>query len=127
MAKKIKKSQTLAEFKAWLQGITEIQPTNWAPDAAQWRMIKDRIDNIAEQEGMISPPAQSIPSGPIYRNPGVVSGPPIPSSLGSPDFVAEEQAPRKRRQAPPVVPGPEQKIKTPDIDTSGGGYDSSFA
>jgi hypothetical protein len=126
MAKKIKKSQTLAEFKAWLQGITEIQPANWAPDAAQWRMIKDRIDNIIEQE--FQPvQTQTIPTGPMYRAPVATSGLPIPSSLGGPEQQVEELPRRRRQAAPPMVTVPEQKIKTPDIDTSNGGYDSSFA
>lgn len=52
MAKKSKtvfKQQTVAEFKAWLTGIMEFQPKDWCPNAAQWKAIQDRINNLKEE------------------------------------------------------------------------------
>lgn len=43
-----KKKQTLAEFRAWLRGVEELQPEAWAPDATQWNLIREKINNISE-------------------------------------------------------------------------------
>jgi hypothetical protein len=42
-------TQTLSEFKAWLAGVEELQPEDWAPNKEQWALIRNKINNIAEE------------------------------------------------------------------------------
>ena len=53
MAKKVQKKatkpQTVKEFKAWLEGITEFQPVDWCPTTEQWDTIKEKISNLQEE------------------------------------------------------------------------------
>lgn len=39
---------TLAEFKAWLNGVSDMQETTWSPNKEQWEKIKSQIDRIQE-------------------------------------------------------------------------------
>lgn len=47
--KKTVKKQSVKEFKAWLEGITEFQPNDWCPSAEQWKTIKDKIGNLQDE------------------------------------------------------------------------------
>lgn len=47
--KKAVKKQSVKEFKAWLEGITEFQPQDWCPSAEQWSTIKDKIGNLPDE------------------------------------------------------------------------------
>jgi hypothetical protein len=49
-APKATKKMTLQEFKAWLEGIEEVQPANWHPTIDQWKLIRDRIEHIVIAE-----------------------------------------------------------------------------
>lgn len=49
-APKATKKMTLQEFKAWLEGIEEVQPANWHPTIEQWKLIRDRIEHIVVVE-----------------------------------------------------------------------------
>jgi hypothetical protein len=126
-----KKKITLSEFKAWLQGIEEIQPPGWSPTAEQWTMIRKKIDTI---EVIATSPKDNI-NGPIghlqketaqrYMVQGKrpqtieVSGPPVPSTL------AREATAQKAQQAPSGVHVKGDRIVTPNIDTTNG-YQTSF-
>jgi len=48
---------TLVEFRAWLEGVEELQPDNWAPNAEQWKLIRAKIDSIGAKEGALDAPA----------------------------------------------------------------------
>lgn len=39
---------TVEQFKAWLDGIEEMQPKNWAPDAEQWKTIRKKINTLRD-------------------------------------------------------------------------------
>ncbi len=54
--KKAVKKYTLAEFKAWLEGIEEIQPADWHPDLDQWKMIREKIGAIVEPPPVVKGP-----------------------------------------------------------------------
>lgn len=47
--KKTGKKQSVKEFKAWLEGVTEFQPTDWCPSAEQWSTIKEKIGNLQDE------------------------------------------------------------------------------
>ena len=39
---------SLGEFKTWLEGVHSMQKDDWQPDAEQWKMIVERINDIEE-------------------------------------------------------------------------------
>ena len=47
--KRIKK-RTLGEFKAWLEGIEDMQENDWCPNSTQWLTIRLAIGGIIEEE-----------------------------------------------------------------------------
>jgi len=79
MAKR-KQKQTLKEFQAWLQGVEELQPEGWSPDADQWKLIRAKIDGIKEETKTVE--AKSTHdnhvdyNNPIYNNPNMLTAPP---------------------------------------------------
>lgn len=40
------KKISFQEFKAWLQGVEEMQDEGWTPTAVQWKKIKDKLEQI---------------------------------------------------------------------------------
>jgi hypothetical protein len=115
------KTQTLGEFKSWLEGVEEMQADNWAPDLTQWRRIRERIDNIVETA------PRSFKSG----------------GAGPSESYEEPAAPRQLRAAGPslltpaamgptapppsfMTADPNQRAKAPNIDTSAQPYASSL-
>jgi len=44
------KKLTIPEFKAWLDGLSDIQPEDWAPDLNQWKKIKLKIQSLEDFE-----------------------------------------------------------------------------
>lgn len=48
---------SLAEFKAWLAGVSDMQPATWSPDKQQWDKIRSQIDRIQETKHH-EPPSQ---------------------------------------------------------------------
>lgn len=130
MAKKAKESLpkeiTLAEFKAWLQGVEDMQPDNWAPSKEQWTRIREKIDLIFESEAPVAPSAGRV--GVPARSPVV----PMPSRLEPTrefvPFVPEAVvAPTQMPNSMNLNTSIGGKAVTPNIDTSNGSYDSSFA
>ena len=132
MAKKRQK-QTLREFKAWLQGVEELQPDNWSPNREQWQLIRQKIDNIVEERIVVQkeakntvketpqtqmPPRQIPQQGAL---PPIPPPPPVPGSLPN---VPVEVSPEAKKLLDPAANG--GKIKTPDIDTTDGTFKSPF-
>lgn len=135
------KKYTLSEFKAWLEGVEELQPANWSPDATQWKLIRDRLFSIVEDvapapaapihQDYVS--SQSYAQAPRYAEPAPYQ-PPIDSWVPPPSAVAPmveatpaAQALMSGKKLPTsMVPDASGKLKTPDINTSDGNYESSF-
>jgi hypothetical protein len=46
---------SLLEFRAWLQGVEELQPKDWFPNLEQWRLIRAKIDAVGAKEGSVEP------------------------------------------------------------------------
>ena len=81
MARKSKK-QTLTEFQAWLQGITEIQPDDWSPTADQWKMIYAKIIAIKETVvEKVAPAPAPQPYAPGFQQPQTYLAPPAPTHM----------------------------------------------
>lgn len=139
-----KKEYTLTEFKAWLEGIEEMQPTNWAPDQNQWATIREKLMNIVEEVVEVEAPSAPnvpMPAGPIPRAqpsqmppagmqppPGPPPNIPMTSALDSAnvEMTPAAAAALKGNLPTNMVPGPDGKLKTPDMDTTDGNFNSTF-
>lgn len=119
------KKITVKEFKMWLAGVEEMQPEDWTPDGRQWQRIRDKIDTIEEAaSGYQLPPVpgrqQQLPPGPMMQAPNF-----------APQYPAGSIPRAPVQQAPLAGPfgsdSGQIPVKTPNIDTQGKPYESSFA
>ena len=154
MARKRTKKQTLNEFRAWLNGVEELQPEDWAPDAAQWKLIREKINNISEPRdssvdtatltklieslGTASPRPNASPNP--YPGPYAGGHPPNPQAAGIPPPPPPpagvpagpvEIGQGAKTAAPPVTLPPAKPIDIGEVakpkDTAEDGkYESSF-
>ena len=100
-----------------------MQDDDWAPTTAQWTKIRNKIDDVAA-------PAQNrstieMPQSPFRpMNPqgdGMIG----PSALDAPARIPENARPVEMNPNAPMGKGQEQ-VKTPNIDTTAGNYESAF-
>lgn len=127
MAAKKKKTEeqkmiTLAEFRAWLEGVEEMQGPDWSPTLEQWKRIRDKLNTVgpvvSQQPAQPNPaarPVQSVPTTPLEYPPPHT----LPVSTSNLSAI-----PQSRPAPAPVLEG--DKIKTPHIDTSKQDYRSGF-
>lgn len=135
MSKKNKKQVTLAEFKAWLEGVEELQAKNWCPSPEQWKLIRNKIrliedgpssvDNRTPQQSSLS--AEIRNTNPAYR----MTAPSSPGFVPDGEIVESSSLPSPQSSVIPPTnpllhPDSSGKLKTPDIDTSDGSYTSSL-
>ncbi len=129
-----KKKLTFHDFRVWLSGVEEMQDEDWTPSATQWRTIREKIEDVVD-----APPQprrvieydngyDDRPMGPIRpAGPSAFVAP--PQMPQQPTALAVEQnivsAPNEVPTAGGVRSGG-LKIKTPNIDTSKGGYVAAF-
>ena len=45
-AKTKSKGYTLSQFRAWLEGVEEMQESNWIPNHDQWAIIRTKINEL---------------------------------------------------------------------------------
>ena len=143
-----KKKQTLAEFRAWLDGVEELQPETWSPDATQWKLIREKINNITESKpdaathkllqellGSLGKGANTNFNGnPHHNNPyggGNANLPPLPPPTGGVPAGPVDMTPAAAKQSPPPLKAaPELDLSSapaPNMDTSDGNYNSGFS
>ena len=116
------KKVNLAEFKAWLEGVEELQPEGWSPSKEQWVLIRAKINAITEPAPVIQQGAAPRPMAvnspqqvPGFVPPPVTGGVPVGN-------VTTNQAP-----APASATPRDKRGKTSDIDTTNGQYNSDFS
>lgn len=63
VAKNRKTKISLKEFRAWLDGVEDVQPDDWAPNKEQWTKIRQQIDRIDDKMDI-----ESTDSGVPNRN-----------------------------------------------------------
>jgi hypothetical protein len=148
MAKKRVKKQTLAEFRAWLSGVEELQPEDWAPDATQWKTIREKMDHISEPRNtqdtdmlkkLIEAINEQKPPAPHPGNPyagqpqvpaGFVPPPPTPAGVPAGEVDMTPAAAELGAPPPPALPPAQPvdltEVAKPNIDSSDGNYSSSF-
>jgi hypothetical protein len=125
---KKKAKQTLNEFRAWLQGVEEMQEDGWIPSIDQWKLIRDRIDNITEPTP-VAPAFDAVHRQPVrqqVRQPaaphGAFDAPDASSSFDGATVDLTAPVPRAPKQGQPQTSlGAE---KTPDVEA--GAYKSGF-
>lgn len=115
------KKITLEQFRAWLEGVEEMQEEGWAPDVRQWTKIRSRIDNIES-----TPVQQAVPQQVMHA-----PQPFTPPASSAFDQVKPQSTPAPRvdmSSNAPIANDPSGKmpVKTPDIDTTTGEYESAF-
>jgi len=123
--KKRKQKQTLKEFQAWLQGVEELQPEGWSPDADQWQLIRARIDGIIAEKPVVEKVAKNAPvaANPMYQNVHPSMAAPVMPSGVPVEAATAAMTPEAQRM---LSPGAGVNAKTPDIDTSDGHVESAF-
>lgn len=132
------KTVTLSEFKAWLEGIEELQPKNWSPDKNQWKLIRNKIHSIIEVEREVEvykkTPQQHTVQEPRYQNTSinqesdnvVFVEQPIAMSPEARAILNGSNLPAVGVRTNPIPIKSGNSIKTPSIDTSNGTYNSGF-
>ena len=112
---------TLLEFRSWLQGVEDMSTAaNWAPNKAQWRKIRIKIDSIKETVIPVSPMSHQFNEEfPINV---------LPTPQGSALDTVRMPVPAQSIQLTPDAPigRGQDKVVTPHIDTTDGNYKSSF-
>lgn len=120
-----RKRVTLNEFKAWLDGVEELQPVDWTPSVDQWKLIRAKISNIREP----TPQVEQLQVAPMSYRPvepqptlphGMVPPPPVG---GLPSGAVVDMSPEAKAM---LTRSPGDKSTTPNIDTADGAYQSSF-
>ncbi len=123
------KNISVKEFKMWLEGVEEMQEEGWTPNPTQWARIREKIRSIEETAGGFTAP-QFGPrqTAPVGQPPAPV---PMPTMQAPQQFAPAGMtglAPPEASGRAPLAGGPGTiPVKTPDIDTSNGGYRSNFA
>ncbi len=122
--RKRRQKQSLKEFRAWLQGVEELQEENWSPSRDQWVLIRDKIDGIAEEKpavvNQVVAPNNMQPQP--ARLPASITPPPPVGGLPNGQITPMSTEAQKM-----LNPGAGVKAKTPDIDTADGNVNSAFA
>lgn len=57
VAKNRKTKISLKEFRAWLDGVEDLQPDDWAPTKDQWAKIRQQIDRVDDKMDIENPEA----------------------------------------------------------------------
>lgn len=56
-------------FKAWLQGVEDMQDAGWIPSAEQWKKIRAKINMIVVELEPVVYNAPHVPQYPVYPQP----------------------------------------------------------
>ena len=115
---------TLNDFRSWLQGVEDMQEDGWIPNAVQWKKIRTKIDQIEE-----GPKPALMSSGPVFRGEMISGGGGHPSQSSLDTIAIPTIPPSNARLStfmPPPTPVHLENPKTPDIDTSAGGYRAPY-
>lgn len=136
-ARKRIKKRTFSEFMAWLEGVEAMQGNEWAPDAKQWKAIRDMLDHVIpdEVEVQVEVPTQPAPAGqwivPAEQiQPYAQPAPQQPEMQVPQGSTLDGQAAPQRRPTPSGFNEAPPKVRTTKkeemIDTSSGHYDSEY-
>ena len=123
------KKITISELKTFIDAVefaADLDAGEWVPSERQWRRIRSMIDNLVED---IPPKQAVVPQQPVLAAQPVFTPPPQqnvnrPVQMAQPGLPPPQHAPTP---PPTLAMGSSNvPVKTPDIDTSSGTYQSSF-
>ncbi len=117
------KPVTVGELKTFIDAVEFAADTDdWIPSARQWKRIREMIERLEERAAPAPQVQQPQPHQPQMMVPMMV-----PSAMMS---TMHPGAAPGQAVLPPGVPiagaNPALPVKTPDIDTSNGQYQSTF-
>lgn len=120
------KKQTIGQFKAWIEGVEELQSNDWCPDANQWNLIRSRIDRIVDPElertiADLDPRRSQFGVGivqPQLIAAGIPTSPPVSGGVPNGEIVNKTSAAMLQHGTP------ENPKKTPNVE---GNFGSPFA
>ena len=129
---------TIKEFRMWLQGVEEMQDPAWVPNPTQWQRIREKINTIEDEPETVVVHQPVVHQAPQVAYPvpptGVPLGNEIPGVPAGPSSLASAPYPVASLPATPPPGGlfatpeaPNMPVRTPNIDTTNGQYQSSFA
>jgi hypothetical protein len=113
-----KRKIDVTEFRAWLEGVEEMQGPEWVPNLEQWQRIREKIDSIREDA--------PVPKQQRAEQPAPQQQRPVQYAQPAPQYSTLGAEPQ-RSQPIPRQTQPGGMIKTPDLDTGDGTYESGFA
>jgi len=122
-----RKRVTLNEFRAWLEGVEELQVKGWTPSAAQWALIRAKIDNITIPKPVEHPQPIQV-AAPMMQAPHTNEQPLPPGMVPPPVMggVPSGQVTMSPEATAMMTTTPGGKSVTPNIDTADGNYQSNF-
>lgn len=143
---KVSKGYTLSQFRAWLEGVEEMQNMeegDWSPNLQQWKLIRQRIADLVpdvEVKETVHVVTAETANGAVggftgqgrVESPTVTGPAPVVKRSSLPD-PAQQNTVRSlapvvdESQKAPVARSEREHVKTPTIDTSQGEYTSAFA
>ena len=123
MAKE-QKPVSVTQLKTFIEAVEfAADAEDWVPNKRQWERIRDMIEQLEESAPAASSPAPQ--AAPVMMQLPV---PTMASSFGhSPGGLAMPLPPNTQGLAGPFGSGGPAPVRTPDVDTSNGQYQSSFA
>jgi hypothetical protein len=113
------KKVTINELKTFIEAVEFATDTDdWVPSKRQWVKIREMIDRLEETGS--TPQVMQLPI-PMQQ--------PYPVQMAPGGLSMTQPGPIQIPHGVPIAGGnnPSQAVKTPDIDTSRGSYQSSFA
>lgn len=108
----------------------------WVPSARQWKRIRDMINSLEDTPAPTSPPMQLPAQAPTYMHAPQYAAPALPThsnvtSSSSMPMVYQGATQATGSLSPLLTGGNsgngQTAVRTPDIDTNGKPYSSSFA
>lgn len=119
VAPPVRKELSMSQFKSWLEGVEEMQDTDWHPSATQWKTIRNKFDMIVEPK-----PAPVATRAPVAAGPMPAYRPPAPVA---PDgWTPPPTMPAEEVSISPAARAIMEGGKTPEVDSADGSFDSPF-
>lgn len=113
---------TIKEFQMWLAGVEEMQPDGWSPDNRQWNRIREKINQL---EAAPAPVVQQVVQQqvPVYREEPMV---PLQPQYSAPGLHPRAAPPPPNNALFANADMNSVPVRTPNVDTSNGNYESAF-
>lgn len=110
----------------WLEGVEEMQPEGWSPDKRQWDRIREKINQLEAPAAapQYSQPQFSPQQYQYREEPQLDPNRQVQFAGGGLPRAAAPPAPNNQLFGNSDTPG--VPSRTPNVDTSTGGYEPAF-